>query len=564
MAIKSGYYNSLNGDRKYNAETMSKYFVGLVSRGVLQNYLNKFQVISSSGMQVTLQTGKAYFSDGKWIETDAPINFEIDASSPTLNRIDRIVLRRDLSESVRDGTIIHKIGTPSLTPQPPELEEDEYTEEMSVAQIYIGAQSTVISQANITDERPNNEVCGWVHGLIEQVDTEDLFDQYDDAFNTWFSNVKETLATTTLIRQYTSHYTTITDDETDIPIGITQYNPALDILNVFINGLKLVKGVDYTQEDSDSTQITLAKGLTTGQIVDFEVFKSVDGSDAETVVQHVYNLQNQVNKLEDAIYYATGENDNIKLSQMCQEFFTADDLGDQMYIRVVGTNFTVTTPADGLGSTSSRYKWFNIGPAGKSTKRLILDFSGCNIISIDATNDNNLIFYGASCRIENLKMQIVLGSNATFVESPNIQINNCDIEMTASGTVIFGRRYGNFNHNRVYLTSNGGSAYCFEAVDNSLVRVYGGTYYAYTNQQNTSIVSAAGYVSTGQTNAILLMTNSNCPIVARSGYYQTNSIKINSGKATLIGNVVGEAISIYTSAGTNVTETGTIIQSIEM
>ena len=564
MAIKSGYFNSLNGDRKYNAETMSKYFVGLVSRGVLQNYLNKFQVVSNTAMTVTVKTGKAYFSDGKWIETDADINFEIDASSPTLNRIDRIVLRRDLSQSIRDSTIVHKVGTASLTPQPPALQNDEYVEEMSLAQIYIGKQATIISQSNITDERPNNSVCGWVHALIEQIDTEDLFAQYDDAFNSWFSNVKETLSTTTLIRQYTSHYTTTTDNETEIPIGITQYNPTLDILNVFINGLKLVKNVDYTQEDLDNTEITLTKGLTIGQIVDFEVFKSVDGSDAETVVQQVYELQNQVTKLEDAIYYATGENDNIKLSQMCQEFFTADDLGDQMYIRVVGTNFTVSNPADGSGTTSSRYKWFNIGPAAKSTKRLILDFSGCNKITINSALDNSLIFYGASCRIENLKMSIVLGSNATFVESPNIQVNNCDVEMTASGTVIFGRRYGNFNYNRVYLTSNGGSAYCFEAVNNYLLRVTGGTYYAYTNQQSTSIISAVGYVSTGQTNAILLMTNANCPIVARTGYYQTNSVKINSGKATLVGNIVGKEISVYSTAGTNVTETGTIIQSIEM
>ena len=38
MAIRGGYYNSLNGDRKYNAETMSQYFAGLYKRGVLQNY----------------------------------------------------------------------------------------------------------------------------------------------------------------------------------------------------------------------------------------------------------------------------------------------------------------------------------------------------------------------------------------------------------------------------------------------------------------------------------------------------------------------------------------------
>ncbi len=68
MTLITGYYNSLNGDRKYNAETMSRYFAGLFTRGVLQNYKDKFVVTSSGGMKVKIPTGKAFFSDGKWIE----------------------------------------------------------------------------------------------------------------------------------------------------------------------------------------------------------------------------------------------------------------------------------------------------------------------------------------------------------------------------------------------------------------------------------------------------------------------------------------------------------------
>ena len=195
-------------------------------------------------------------------------------------------------------------------------------------------------------------------------------------------------------------------------------------------------------------------------------------------------------------------------------------------------------------------------------KRLILDFSQCNKITIDSALDNSLIFYGASCRIENLKMSAVLGSNVTFAESPNIQVNNCDVELTGSGKVIFGRRYGNFNHNRVYLTSNGGDAYCFEAVNNYLLRVTGGTYYAYTNMVSDDVISAAAYIAANQTNAILLMTNVNCPVVERTGYYQKKTVKILSGKYTLLGNVLGAALDTYSaSAGT---ESGTIIASISM
>lgn len=562
MAITSGYFNSVNKDRLYNAETMSKYFSGIISKGVLQNYLNKFVVEAGTGLVVTVGTGRAYFTDGKWMESDAVTNVELNTANPTQNRIDRVVLQCDKSTGVRECKIVYKPGTPNSAPTPPALTNTETIEELSLAQIQVNAGITQIEQQYIVDERPDNSVCGFVHGLINQIDTEGLFEAYDDAFNTWFAGIKETLSTTTLIRKYSSHYTTISGNETEIPINITQYNPSLDVLNVYINGLKLVENVDYTKDVLESETITLTKGLDAEQVVEFEVFKSVDGSSAETVVQQVYELQQQVNKLEDCIYYATGENDNIKLSQMCQEFFTADDLGDQLYIKVVGTNFTVTQPFDGAGSTSSRYKWFSIGPAAKSDKRLILDFSQCNKITIDSALDNSLIFYGASCRIENLKLSAVLGTNVTFIESPNVQVNNCDVELTGSGTVIFGRRYGNFNYNRVYLTSNGGAAYCFEAVNNYLLRVTGGTYYAYTNMVSDSIISAVGIINSNQTNAILLMTNVNCPVVQRTGYYQKKTVKILSGKYTLLGNILGAALDTYsTSAGT---ETGTIIANIAM
>ena len=108
MAILTGYFNSLNGDRKYNAETMSMYFSGLFTRGVLQNYKDKFVVKSKGGMKIEVPTGKAYFSDGKWIENTAPIIFNLDPSDVVLNRIDSIVLRKDKNETVRNTTIVVK------------------------------------------------------------------------------------------------------------------------------------------------------------------------------------------------------------------------------------------------------------------------------------------------------------------------------------------------------------------------------------------------------------------------------------------------------------------------
>lgn len=274
MAITCGYFDSQNGDRKYNADTMSKYFRGLVSRGVLQNLLGSFQVMANNGtMEVTIKPGRAYFSDGKWMESDAEISVAVDPSEVTLNRIDRIVLQKNSAEATRNCTYVYKKGTPATSPMPPALTADEHIEEMSLCQIYVGKLVKTISQSNITDERPNTEVCGFVHGLIEQIDTTDAFAQYDAAFKEWFDEVKEKFASATLIRQYTSHYVTSTDNESVIPIQIPQYVWAIDILNVYVNGLKLTPDVEYTK---GSTNITLTLPLEKGQSVDFEVLKGED------------------------------------------------------------------------------------------------------------------------------------------------------------------------------------------------------------------------------------------------------------------------------------------------
>jgi hypothetical protein len=47
-----------------------------------------------------------------------------------------------------------------------------------LADIYVGAGVISISQSAITDLRLNTELCGIVHGTVEQVDTTTLFNQY--------------------------------------------------------------------------------------------------------------------------------------------------------------------------------------------------------------------------------------------------------------------------------------------------------------------------------------------------------------------------------------------------
>ncbi len=298
MAIYCGFFNSQNQDRRYSAEDMTKPYELLVSNGVFatqqgtpSNYLQVYATTPAS-MNVTVKAGRGIFFD-KWFINDADLTLTVDASNPTLPRIDSIVVRVDKTTAVRAGSIIIKKGTASSSPVAPAIENGSSgVKEYRLANIRIDANAVSISQSKITDMRGSSD-CGWVTSLVQQVDTSTLYVQWQDAFDEWFRDVKETLSTATLIRSYNSNYKTTGAAETVIPIQIPQFNQNLDILQVYINGLMLIKGVEYTIDDN--TQITLTDDVARGTTVAFVVYKSIDGSDAETVVSLVTTLQTTLN-----------------------------------------------------------------------------------------------------------------------------------------------------------------------------------------------------------------------------------------------------------------------------
>lgn len=299
MAVTYGFFNSVNGDRTYNADQISDYFLKLISNGVFATPSDAMQVQAASGMNVNVSAGWG-FINCKWIKNDASYSLQLDAPDIVLNRIDRIVLRMDPSAAVRSIVITVKKGTPAATPQPPALTRSAGgVWELSLAQVAVNAGATAITAADITDERADTSVCGYVTGLIDQIDTTNLFAQFTAAFNDWFNDIKTEVRTTTIVVAYHSRYTTTESSETTIPIQIDEYNETLDILYVYINGMKLAPVVDYTV---DGTNVELTQALdVVGTPVEFEVLKSVDTEQAESIVDTILQLFNKVEGLETQV-----------------------------------------------------------------------------------------------------------------------------------------------------------------------------------------------------------------------------------------------------------------------
>lgn len=291
MALTYGFFNSVNGDRKYNADQMSEYFKGLVSNGVYQNVGASLHVLEGSGMNVNVQTGRAII-DCKWLNLDAVLTVPIAAAHVTLDRWTAVIARLDRTNRVME--IATKDGTPASSPLRPTLSNNETIKELCLAMVYVPAGATSITQANITDMR-SSQYCGWVTGLIDQVDTSQLFLQYQCAYNaaindmeawqdnvkvqfdSWFKTLTEKLNVNTYIERYYKRVV-LDGNTTTIPLNMVSYTyEASDVLFVHINGLLASESVDYILDTSSNPVILHPSTSQKGTVIEVTVLKSKIG-----------------------------------------------------------------------------------------------------------------------------------------------------------------------------------------------------------------------------------------------------------------------------------------------
>lgn len=334
MAIKCGFFNSVDGDRTYNADDMSNYFEGLVSNGVYETVGNACIVKSLGNLTLSIGIGRAILNN-KWVKIDSPQTVTISPHR-SLNRYDAICLQ--INMTARNIKLVVIEGTPSTEPNIPDKEDNQ----LVLAHVYVKANTSSISQADITDRRPDKSYCGWVTGLIEQVDTSELFLQFQAAcenkqneinqwkaeqvtefekwkvqqmqtfgnwqsekkseFSAWFNNLKETL--TVNVNPATSRtYTVETDESGHAELPFT-YNDS-QAVHVYINGLFAVEGEDYTI-DNGGIQLTNLEFGSGSDVVTFVVFKTgvVSGSggtvdEEEISVSDIEQMVSEIDGLKD-------------------------------------------------------------------------------------------------------------------------------------------------------------------------------------------------------------------------------------------------------------------------
>lgn len=152
MTVKYGFYDSLNGDRLYNANDMNTFFEGIFSDGIFEFVGDALQVTHNPGqMSVLVGTGRAWFNN-LWIRNTSTLTLTIQPSHMIYDRIDVVILEFDSSITVRENSIKVLTGTPSVTPIPPNLSHTSSLNQYALAHIYVSASSSEIEAVDITNK----------------------------------------------------------------------------------------------------------------------------------------------------------------------------------------------------------------------------------------------------------------------------------------------------------------------------------------------------------------------------------------------------------------------------
>lgn len=194
MTVSSGFFNSVNHDRLYDAEQLSSIFDGVIVDGVYENVGEAFNVTAypDAYNTVLVGTGRAWF-DHTWTLNDSRFSITLDPPNEMLGRIDAIVIDVNKERDTRKNSIIYLKGDEVTPDFPPTLINTENHHQYPIAYITRHAeQNGPISQSDI-EITVGTGACPIATGVLEAQNLENLMQQLDAEFNEWWEGIKDLL-----------------------------------------------------------------------------------------------------------------------------------------------------------------------------------------------------------------------------------------------------------------------------------------------------------------------------------------------------------------------------------
>lgn len=184
MNEKSGFFNSVNHDRVYDASDVARFLSKFFTNGIFNNSL---KVSANDNMTVSVAIGNANINGYSYELTDT-LTLDIAETDTELNRIDSVIIRLDLSNRAIKTQILE--GNLATTPGQPSIIRSGNIYDLRLANISVPAGATRITTDMITDTRFSSD-CGNVTQAVQHLDTSEIFNQYETWFETWFNEIKK-------------------------------------------------------------------------------------------------------------------------------------------------------------------------------------------------------------------------------------------------------------------------------------------------------------------------------------------------------------------------------------
>lgn len=192
MTFRSGFWNSIDGDRTYSAEDMAIPFDGVITEGVFANWGDAFKATVTNASTVTIGSGKAWLSK-KWVQNDSVYQMPITVSNYASSTEPRtVVVCLDLKvESYYRFVqfyVVEMRNYSSYTDMLNQITDRTRQNTLPLFTINFAAGDSSIQQSSITS-LIGTSWCPYVTAPVQTVTVDDIRSKWDASYNELMKNI---------------------------------------------------------------------------------------------------------------------------------------------------------------------------------------------------------------------------------------------------------------------------------------------------------------------------------------------------------------------------------------
>lgn len=196
MSVTSGFFNSVNHDRLYDAEQISSMFDGIIYDGIYSGIGDAFIVKPYSDLNstITVGTGRAWF-DHTWTKNDTELAITLDDPNVLYDRIDCVVIDVDRRQDVRKNSIKVVKGEVSESGAvKPTLINEELHKQYPLSYITVKAGSPAPISASNMENVIGQSATPLVQAVLDHMDITMFVQQMESEFDEWFEGLKDVVS----------------------------------------------------------------------------------------------------------------------------------------------------------------------------------------------------------------------------------------------------------------------------------------------------------------------------------------------------------------------------------